>query len=219
MDMNTMTLPKKGLKKDLEKLTKDQLIELLLKQKKPKVVIIDDTKPTRLNRPPPIPEVVQRIKPIPPPRTGKWENVKSKPIPRKSVKQMVKEYEDIIQPPEQFQPIPKPRTDRPLQMRRPPKPTRKPPPIPEGESSQHKITQLRKALKGSTKSCAVDVINIIDPMNQLNETKNFIKKCLVKELLELKGFKYIETLKVTFEKKQGKGITTKTAFLIAKPKL
>ena len=127
MDMNTATLPKKGLKKydydidmttlpekgfrkydynidmekkDLEKLTKDQLIELLLKQekKKPKVVIVDDTKPMRLNRPPPIQEVVQRIKPTPPPRTGKWANVKPKPVPRKSVKQMVKEYEDIIQP-------------------------------------------------------------------------------------------------------------------------
>ena len=234
------TLPKKGLKKydynigmekeDLKKLTKEQLIELLLKQekKKPKVVIVDDTKPTRpkqqkkvsnhedlLDNNPFKDEVTQRIKPTPPPRTGKWENVKPKPIPRKSVKQMVKEYEDMIQPPEQFRdgykPIPKPRTDRPLQMRRPP-------PIPEGESSQHKITQLRKALKGSTKSFAVDVINIIDPMKQLNETKNFIKKCLVKELLELKGFKYIETLKVTFEKKQGNGITTKTAFFNSKTK-
>ena len=153
MDMNTATLPKKGLKKydynidmekkDLEKLTKDQLIELLLKQKKskkPKVVIVDDTKPTRLNRPPPIQEVVQRIKPTPPPRTGKWENVKPKPVPRKSVKQMVKEFEDhIIQTPEQFRdgykPIPKPRTDDrlPLQMRRYPKPTRKAPPIPQVE--------------------------------------------------------------------------------------
>ena len=212
---------------DLEKLTKEDLIELLLKkEKKPKVVIVDDTKPTRPNRPPPpIPEGVKPFRPTPPPRTGKWENVKPKPIPRKSVKQMVKEYEDhIIQPPEQFRdgykPIPKPRTDRPLQMRRPPKPTRKPPPppIPEGESSQHKITQLRKALKGSTKSFAVDVIDNEDPLHQLNETKNFIKKCLVKELLELKGFKYIETLKVTFEKKQGKGITTKTAFFNSKTK-
>ena len=127
-DSNNMTtLPKKGLKKydynigmekeDLKKLTKEQLIEMLLKQekKKPKVVIVD-TKPTRLNRPPPIPEVVQCIKPTPPPRTGKWKNVKPKPIPRKSVKQMVKEYEDIIQPPDGYKPIPKPRTDRPLQM-------------------------------------------------------------------------------------------------------
>ena len=110
-NIDMTTLPKKGLKtrpynigmekrylkkydynidmekKDLKKLTKRQLIKLLLKQKKskkPKVVIVDDTKST------------------PPPRTGKWENVKPKPVPRKSVKQMVKEYEDIIQPPEQF---------------------------------------------------------------------------------------------------------------------
>ena len=188
MDMNTATLPKKGLKKydyiatlpkkglkkydynidmekkDLEKLTKDQLIELLLKQekKKPKVVIVDDTKPTRLNRPPPIQEVVQRIKPIPPPRTGKWENVKPKPVPRKSVKQMVKKYEDMSQPPDGYQPIPKPRTDRPLQMRRPP-----PPPIPQVEDKERitdvsspKITQLRKALKNSTKSFTVNSMKL-----------------------------------------------------------
>ena len=60
--MNTMTLPRKGLKKydynidmnkrDLKKLSKNQLIEMLLKQeKKPKVVIVDDTKLTRPNRP------------------------------------------------------------------------------------------------------------------------------------------------------------------------
>ena len=59
MDMNKdiATLPKKGLKKydynidmekkDLKKLSKNELIKLLLKQekKKPKVVIVDDTKP------------------------------------------------------------------------------------------------------------------------------------------------------------------------------
>ena len=71
-------------KKDLKKLTKEQLIKLLMNQQK---------------------------KPTPPPRSGKWESVKPKPIPRKSVN------EDIILPlPEHFQdgyrPIPKPRTDR-----------------------------------------------------------------------------------------------------------
>ena len=42
-------------KEDLKKLSKGQLIRLLLKQekKKPKVVIVIDTKPTRPNRPPP----------------------------------------------------------------------------------------------------------------------------------------------------------------------
>ena len=40
-------------KRDLKKLSKSQLIKMLLKQekKKPKVVIVDDTKPTRPNRP------------------------------------------------------------------------------------------------------------------------------------------------------------------------
>ena len=109
---------------NLEKLTKSQLIELLLKQekKKPKVVIVD-TKRTRVYRPQPLQEALKCIsaperlrdgyKPTSPPRTGKWANVKPKPVPRKSVKQMVKEYEDhIIQPPEQFRDgyksIPKP---------------------------------------------------------------------------------------------------------------
>ena len=90
--MNIVTLPKKGLKtrpynigmekrdlkkydytmymdmekEDLKKLSKGQLIRLLLKQekKKPKVVIVDDTKPTRPNRPPPpIPEGVKPFRP------------------------------------------------------------------------------------------------------------------------------------------------------------
>ena len=52
-------------KRDLEKLTKEELIELLLKkEKKPKVVIVNDTKPKRPNRPPPpIPEGVKPFKP------------------------------------------------------------------------------------------------------------------------------------------------------------
>ena len=150
MDVNTMTLPRKGLKtrpynigmekkglkkydynidmekKDLKKLTKGQLIKLLLK----KVSNHEDL----LDNDPFKDEVAQRIKPTPPPRTGKWENVKPKPVPRKSVKQMVKEYEEIIQPPDAYKPIPKPRTDRPPKMqnaRRPPKPSRKPPQPPK----------------------------------------------------------------------------------------
>ena len=120
MDMNTMTLPKKGLKtrpynidmeknglkkydynidmgkKDLKKLTKGQLIKLLLK----KVGNHEDL----LDNDPFKDEVAQRIKPTPPPRTGKWEDVKPKPVPRKSVNE------------DGYKPIPKPRTDRPLQI-------------------------------------------------------------------------------------------------------
>ena len=78
MNKDIATLPKKGLKKydysivykmnksNLKKLSKNQLIKLLLKQekKKPKVVIVDNTKPTRPNRPPPpIPEGVKPFRP------------------------------------------------------------------------------------------------------------------------------------------------------------
>ena len=104
--MNTATPPKKGLKKydynidmekkDLKKLTKSQLIKLLLKQekKKPKVVIVDDTKPVPTPRTyksrPPVPTPRNKVNQLvqffenkltPPPRTGKWESVKPKPVP------------------------------------------------------------------------------------------------------------------------------------------
>ena len=83
----------------LETLTKAQLIRLLLKQQA--------QKPSNsVNKPIPAPGTKIR-KPV--------------PKPRKSVKQMVNEYENIIQPPEQFRdgykPIPKPRTDRPFVMK------------------------------------------------------------------------------------------------------
>ena len=65
-------------KKDLKKLTKGQLIKLLLK----KVSNHEDL----LDNDPYKDEVAQeptkRIKPTPPPRTGKWESVKPKPITR-----------------------------------------------------------------------------------------------------------------------------------------
>ena len=133
-------------KRDLKKLTKKQLIKLLLKQQAQKPMnsvkqMVNENE-----------DIIQRpeqfrdtYKPIPPPRTGKWESVKPKPVPRKSVKQIVSEYEDIIQPPEQFR-----------DARRPLKPTRKPPPVPQVE--EHitnvpvpKIKELNKALKGACK--------------------------------------------------------------------
>ena len=143
MDMNTVTLPKKGLKtrpynigmekmdlktrpysidmekKNLKKLTKGQLIKLLLK----KVSNHEDL----LDNDPFKDEVAQEptkhIKPTPPPRTGKWGSVKPKPIPCKSVNEDL-----ILPPPDEHKPIPKPRTDRPLQI--------------------PKIKDLNRALKG-----------------------------------------------------------------------
>ena len=54
-------------KRDLKKLSKSELIEMLLKQekKKPKVVIVDNTKPTRPNRPNrPTPPIREGVKPF-----------------------------------------------------------------------------------------------------------------------------------------------------------
>ena len=176
-------------------------------------------------------------KPIPPPRTGKWESVKPKPVPCKSVKQMVNEYEDTIQPPEQFRdtykPIPKPRTDdRPLKMqntRRPPKPTRKPPPAPQVE--EHitnvpvpKIKELNKALKGHAKSYEIELLDDLNPLNHFTKTRPQTESHLEDLLKTMKGFKFIETLEVTFEKdtidsKTGKLVSIyKTAFFNGKAK-
>ena len=73
---NMMTLPKRGLKaisynmdmnkKDLKRLSKSQLIKLLLKQ--------EAKKPSDS-----VNEHAETIKPISPQRTGKWKNIK--PIP------------------------------------------------------------------------------------------------------------------------------------------
>ena len=124
MDMNTATLPKKGLKarpysmdmnkdiatlpkkslktrpynigmekkdlktrpysldmekKDLKKLTKGQLMKLLLK----KVSNHEDLLDNNPFRDKVAQEPTKRIEPTPPPRTGKWESVKPKPVPHK----------------------------------------------------------------------------------------------------------------------------------------
>ena len=75
-----------------------------------------------------------------------------------------------------------------------------------------KITKVESALKDSTKSSAVDIIYDKDPLLQLTKTRNVIEQYLNGELIGLRGFKYIETLKVTFEKQLGDEIITKTPY-------
>ena len=185
-----MTLPRKGLKKydynidmdkkDLKKLTKGQLIELLLKK-----VSNHDNDPFK-------DEVAQRIKPTPPPRTGKWENVKPKPVPRKSVNE------------DGYKPIPKPRTDRPLQI--------------------PKIKEWNRALKGHAKSYGIELQDNLNPLNHFTKTKELVESHLKSLLKDMKGFKFIETLEVTFRKdsidsKTGKRVSIyKTAFSMARLK-
>ena len=80
--------------KSLKKLSKSDLINLLLKQHKPKTIIVDDTKP------------------VPTPKTYKPVPAQRRPIPtpRKSVKDMVQRYEENV-----IAPIPAPRTKKPLE--------------------------------------------------------------------------------------------------------
>ena len=176
-------------KKDLKKLTKGQLIKLLLK----KVSNHEDL----LNNDPFKDEVAQE--PTPPPRTGKWESVRPKPIPRKNVN------EDLILPsPYEHKPIPKPRTDRPLQL--------------------PKIKELTRALKGHAKSYEIELQDNLNPLNHFTKTRPLTESHLEDLLKAMKGFKFIETLEVTFEKdtidsKTGKHVSIyKTAFFNGKAK-
>ena len=189
MNKDIATLPKKGLKtrpynigmekmekKDLKKLTKGQLIKLLMNQRK---------------------------EPTPPPRTGKWKSVKPKPVTCKSV-----DRDLILPPPEQFEdgykPIPKPRTDRPLQI--------------------PKIKELNRALKGHAKSYDIELHDNLNPLNHFTKTKALVESHLENLLKDMKGFKFIETLEVAFEKdtinsKTGKRLSIyKMAFFNGKAK-
>ena len=219
MDMNTATLPKKGLKtrpyhigmekmdlktrpysidmekKDLKKLTKGQLIKLLLKKVSNHKDLLDNN--------PFKDEVAQeptkRIEPTPPPRTGKWESVKPKPVPCKSVNE-----DFILPPPDGYKPIPKPRTDRPLQI--------------------PKIKELNRALKGHAKSYDIELLDNLKLLNHFTKIKSLVESHLENLLKDMKEFKFIETLEVTFEKdtidsKTGKRVSIyKRAFFNGKAK-
>ena len=192
MDMNKenniATLPKKGLKtrpynigmeekglkkydynidmekKDLKKLTKGQLIKLLLKKISNHENLLDnDPFKDEVTQ-----EPTKHIKRTPPPRTGKWESVKPKPVPRKSVNE------------DGYKPIPKPRTDRPFQI--------------------PKIKELNRALKGHAKSYEIELQDNLNPLNHFTKTRPQTESHLEDLLKTMKGFKFIETQEATFEK-------------------
>ena len=161
-------------KASLKKLSKSELIKLLLKQ---------DNKP-----------VPQKRRPI--------------PTPRKSVKQMVKQYEDnILQPPAEFRdnykPVPAPRTKK--------NAVKKPVPTPRTI-----IQQKDKALKGYTKSFEIGIKNNKDPLTQMQNTRKAIEQRAITLLNEMKGLKYVETLKVTFNKISDGEIVEKLAYFNSK---
>ena len=143
-------------KRTLLKQTKSQLIDLLLQQNAQMKLLLQ-----------------QKVKQQP-----NNDNILPVPTPRKSVKQMVQDYEDnIILPPLEFRddhkPVPLPRT---------------------------KIEQVAKALKGYTKSFEIGIKNNKDPLEQLQNTRKATEYHIVSILTSMKGLKLVETLVVTFKK-------------------
>ena len=198
--MNIVTLPKKGLKtrpynidmekrdlkkydytmymdmekEDLKKLSKGQLIRLLLKKekKKSKVVIVDDTKPTR---PPPIPEGVKPFRPtqtvklrrkqkVRNPNTNRWIKIDGPTYQRlypmqHTLNKIDKMHQEINETSKSI--------DDEYEK------------VSDGLVSSSKITQIQNALKNSTKSFSVDIIDNKDPLNQLTKTQKVIEHYLI----------------------------------------
>ena len=129
------------------------------------------------------------------------------PKQRKIVKQMVNEHEDpILPPPPQFRDEYKPVPDPTIKNRAP------------------KITKLDQAFKAHTASYTIEIQDNLDPLNYFTKTKEVVESHLKDLLKTMKGFKFIMTLEVTFEKntfdsKTGKRESIhKTAYFNGKPK-
>ena len=111
-----------------------------------------------------------------------------KPTPRRSVRDMVKDYEDNIRA--DYKPVPMPRTQ---------------------------INQVDKALKGYTKSYEIGIKNNKDPLEQLQNTRSAVKHHINALLDEIKGLKFVETLKITFKKVSNDEIIEKNAYFNSTP--
>ena len=168
----------------LEKLSKSELIELLLQKNE----TIND-----------------KPRPVPTPR-------RPIPTPRKSVKDMVQQYEDnIISPPPEFRdkPIPLPRTKKPSQAPIPAPRTKKQTsekPVPEKRTI---ISQVEKALKGYTQSFDVESRDKKDPLLQFQKSRRAVEYLFNNLLVQTKGFKFVETLQVKFFKQSNDKNTLK----------
>ena len=167
----------------LEKLSKSELINLLLKQQK---------KPSpKPRRPVPIPRTYKSVKDM----VQQYEdNIILPPI----------EFQD--------RPIPKPRTKKPLQAPIPAprtkKPLQAPIPAPRTKTPSEKpvpekrtiISQVEKALKGYTQSFDVELRDKKDPLVQLQKSRRAVEYLFKNLLVQTKGFKFVETLQVKFVK-------------------
>ena len=85
------------------------------------------------------------------------------------------------------------------------------------EQTEPTFTKKEQALRGFARSYEIGLINRQDPLIQLQNTRSVIKNNLLKVLNEMKGLKFNETLKITFEKQNGDKLIEKEAYFNAKP--
>ena len=79
-----------------------------------------------------------------------------------------------------------------------------------------KIVPTAKALRGHVESFTINIINKKDASLQLQKTRKAINNHIIKILTSKKGLKFVETLKVTFNKQTKDRITQKTAYFNSK---
>ena len=132
------------------------------------------------------------------------------PTPRKSVKQIIQDYEqNIIAPPVQFRdeykPVAAPRKKKPkivlFDDKSDNEEIEKPKPIPRTI-----IKETKNALKNHTKSFEISIKNSKDPLSQMQDTRLAIGQKFEELLKETNGFKFNETLKITFSKLTNDGV-------------
>ena len=129
-------------------------------------------------------------RPIPTPRRRT-----PKPAPRKmGVKQLIRYFENNPIPP--YRLIPAPRT-------------KKHQPVP---APRTRIDEKRRALKGFTKSYEIGLKSDRDASVQLQYTRLAISRLFSTILNEMKGFKFVENLKVTFVKRKDEHNINKPAY-------
>ena len=84
------------------------------------------------------------------------------------------------------------------------------------DQTEPTFTQKEQALQGFTRSYEIGLTSRQDPLIQLHNTRSLIKNNLLKVLNEMKGFKFTETLKITFEKYKGDELIEKEDYFNAK---
>ena len=177
-------------KASLEKMSKSELIDLILEQFSPKPM-----------RPIPTPRksvksIVQQYEDnVSSPSTQYKDDYKPIPAPR------TKKSLDAYIPSKPSQPISAPDASKPIPKKR------------------TIIAQIQQALQGFTKSFDIELRDNKDPLVQLQESRKTIEYLFNNQLKTTKGFKYVETLQVKFTKFSNDRKTEKNGFFNSKPDL